>query len=167
LAKSQLDVLKTATSELTSNDAIDLSLLIQKNLEEDSTGKALKEFARSELLIQQHKYRESEKIMDSLEVKYPHNALKDDILMARYRIHFSEGNYAQAAVNLQTLIDLYPKGIWADDALFHLAELNENQFKQGTKAGSLYEKLFILYPGSFYAGESRKRFRKLRGDTLN
>lgn len=167
LAKSQLDVLKTATSELTSNDAIDLSLLIQKNLEEDSSGKALKVFAHSELLIYQHKYQEAERLMDSILKKYPGNSLKDDILMARFKIHFSEKDYSQAALNLQTILDQFPNGIWADDALFHLAELNENQFKLLPKARSLYEKLFLIYPGSYFAGESRKRFRNLVRDTIN
>jgi len=167
LAKSELDVLKTATTDLTSNDAIDLSLLIQKNLEEDSTGKALKEFAHSELLVYQHKYGEAEKALDSILVKYPKNALKDDILMSRYRIHFSEHQYDLAAQNLQAVLDQFPEGIWADDALFLLAEMNENQFKQIQKAKMLYEKLFLNYPGSFFAGESRKRFRNLRGDSIN
>ncbi len=34
------------------------------------------------------------------------------------------------------------------------------------KAKKLYEDLLTKYPGSLYTVEARKRFRKMRGDTL-
>lgn len=167
LAKSELDVLKTATSDVTANDALDLSLLIQKNLEEDSTGLALRLFARSELYIYQHRLVEAEKILDSISSNYPHNSLADDILMAKYRMAFFVKNYVSAFNNLEKIILSYPRGIWADNALFLLGELNEKSFKNPQKASEYYEKLILNYPGSYFVAESRKRFRKLRGDSLN
>jgi hypothetical protein len=50
-AKGQLDILKAATTQLIANDALNLSLLIKDNLEEDSTGAALKIYARADMWI--------------------------------------------------------------------------------------------------------------------
>jgi tetratricopeptide (TPR) repeat protein len=50
-AKSQLDILKTATTQLISNNAIQLSLLIQDNTGLDSTEDAMKEYAEAEFLL--------------------------------------------------------------------------------------------------------------------
>jgi outer membrane protein assembly factor BamD (BamD/ComL family) len=45
--------------------------------------------------------------------------------------------------------------------------MNERYFNDTAKAMELYEKLIIDYPGSLYVIEARKRFRALRGDTIN
>ena len=67
----------------------------------------------------------------------------------------------------QKVLDFHFKDITADDALFRLAEMNERYFNDTAKAMELYEKLIIDYPGSLYVIEARKRFRALRGDTIN
>ena len=54
-ATIQLDVLKSATSQLIANDAMELSLLISENSLEDSTRTALKLYARADLLAFQEK----------------------------------------------------------------------------------------------------------------
>src|SRR3569833_239320 len=50
-AKGQLDVLKAGTSELIANDALNLSLLISENLTADTSGAALKMYARADMQI--------------------------------------------------------------------------------------------------------------------
>lgn len=164
LAKSQLDVLKTATSELIANDALDLSLLIQEHSEGDSNSSALKKYARAELLILQNKLPQAEISLDSISRLYPGHSLQDEILMAGYKIDLSRGQYQLAGAKLQQIITRYPKGIWGDDALFHLAVLDENQLKIPTEALRLYQQLIIVYPGSFYVPQARKAYRRLRGD---
>ena len=56
--------------------------------------------------------------------------------------------------------------ILADDALFGMAELHEEQLGDPDTAQGLYERLLNEYPGSLYVVEARKRFRRLRGDVL-
>ena len=58
-AQSQLDVLKQATSKFISNDAMQLSLLILENYGLDSNYEAMSTFAKSELLLLQHRYSEA------------------------------------------------------------------------------------------------------------
>src|SRR5690606_2759879 len=55
-ALTQLDVLKSSTSQLIANDAMELSLLIKDNSLEDSTRTALKKFAKADLYIFQKKH---------------------------------------------------------------------------------------------------------------
>jgi len=50
-AKIQLDVLKAATSKLIANDAMELSLLIGDNLNNDSTTVELEMFSKADLYL--------------------------------------------------------------------------------------------------------------------
>ena len=67
---------------------------------------------------------------------------------------------------LQAIIDDFADGIRADNALYELAGLYENQLNDLEKAKELYEKIFIEYSGSTFAVDARKRFRILRGDNM-
>ena len=55
-AKAQLDVLKAATAKLIANDAMELSLLISDNIDEDSSTVALDYYARADLLAYRNQY---------------------------------------------------------------------------------------------------------------
>ena len=68
---------------------------------------------------------------------------------------------------LFNVYDIYSEDILADDALFMHADIKENQLNLTDEAMQLYEDLITNYPGSLYAVEARKRFRKLRGDFAN
>ena len=57
--------------------------------------------------------------------------------------------------------------IRADNALFALAQLYENQLNDKNKAKDYYEKVFMEYSSSVYAVDARKEFRRLRGDKVN
>ncbi len=165
LAKSQLDILKTATTELIANDAMDLSLLIQEQTAGDSTGAAaLKKYAHSELLIFQHKYAEAAHLLDSISLLPAASSMQDLLLMSQSDIDLKLHHFREAAGKLKKLTEQFPKGIWADNALFELAQVQEYQLKDLNNASRLFEQLILNYPGSYFVPESRKEFRKLRGD---
>ena len=67
---------------------------------------------------------------------------------------------------LEGIIEDYADGIRADNALYELAMLYENQLDDLEKAKKLYEKIFIEYSGSTFAVDARKRYRILRGDNM-
>lgn len=165
-AKAQLDVLKASTSQLIANDALDLSLLIQENLANDSTGNALKLYAKADLL--QHKNQDQQALLtlDSVAILYPQNDLADDILMLKANIFIKQKNYTKAAESFKEIIANYSYGIWADDALFKLATLEEDHLNDKINAQKHYEELIEKFPGSLFVIEARKRFRNLRGDSL-
>ncbi len=166
-AQAQLDVLKAATSKLIANDAMNLSLLISDALAIDTNIAPLMIFARADLLAFQNKDDQAIATLDSINILFPNHALADDILYKKAQIELKHARYAEAAAFYEALVKNYGEDILGDDALFKLADLNENQFKNIEKAKELYQQLLVKYPGSIYIVEARKRFRKLRGDAIN
>lgn len=165
-AKAQLDVLKAATSKLIANDALELSLLIGDNLNFDTTGEALRMFARADLAFFQNRYSASLSILDSLEAGFPESTLGDDLLYRRAKIFSRQARFRDAAAQLEKLLLSYRSDILADNALFMLADLYELEFKEPEKAMELYKELLTEFPGSLYVVEARRRFRNLRGDAV-
>ncbi len=165
-AKAQVDVLKAATSQLIANDALNLSLLITDNTTFDTTGNALKMYARADFLIYKEQTQRAMKTLDSINQVYPGNTLTDDILMAKAKIFIQQKQYLLAIPLLQKIVDEHPNELWADDAVFMMANLYENQLENKVKAQTLYQKIITDYPSSLWISEARKKFRALRGDQL-
>lgn len=165
-AKAQLDVLKTATSKLIANDALELSMLIGDNLNFDTTGAALRMFSRSDLAFFQLNNDKALQILDSLERDFPESTLGDDLLYRRAQIYYRRGDYPKAMEQLEKLLAAYRQEILADNALILLASIYDRQLKQPEKAMELYKELFTEYSGSLYVVEARNRYRVLRGDSV-
>ena len=165
-AQAQFDVLKASTSKLIANDALDLSVFILDNLGLDSTVTALKLYSEADLLVFQNRFDEAFTKLDSLTTFFPGHALEDDILYTKSKIFLKRRDYSKSAEMLEAIISTYPEGIRADNALYELALLNENQLNNPEKAKELYETIFIEYSGSTFAVDARKRFRLLRGDDI-
>lgn len=163
-AKAQLDVLKGSTSKLIANDALWLSVLITDNTTADTNQIPLRMFARAELLIYQNKFKEAKEAFDSIQTKFPYHSLEDDILFQQYIIAYKRKEYETAEGFLQKIIDQFSEDILADNALFKLAELYENELNDLEKSKDLYLKLMKDYPGSLKRVEAQKRFRRLRGE---
>jgi len=163
-AKGQLDVLKAATTQLIANDALNLSLLISDNIKDDTSGTPLKMYARADLQIFAEMPDKAVKILDSIDTKFPGNSLADDILMAKARLLIQQKDYAGAVILLKKIADEHSFSLWADDAVFMLGDIYENQLADKEQAKAYYQKIITDYAGSLWINEARKRFRILRGD---
>jgi len=163
-SNAYLEVLKTATTQLISNNAIDLSLLILDNTGMDTTEEPMKLYADAELLIYRNKVKEGMAILSEIEKRFPNHSLQDEILYARAKAAI-RGNQTDTAIYyLDQLLSKFPYDILADNALFMKAQLYEFQKNDPQKAMELYENLLLKYPASLYVVEARKRYRRLRGD---
>ncbi len=167
LAKSHLDILKIATTRQISNDAIALSLLITDNTFLDSTDAAMQEFANTELLVYQNKMEEARIKLESMLKTYSGHNLTDEIWWTLARINRQQGNFLVSIEWLSKITTTYNNDILADDAAYTIADIYENDLKDFEKAMHHYEEFLKKYPGSLYISESRKRYRKLRGDFIN
>lgn len=165
-ARAQLDVLKTATTQLIANNAMELSLLIQDNTF-DSIEEPLLMFAKADLFFYQNKTAEALVLLDSIDTVYPRHSLADDILMKRAEIAYQNRDYEKSKNYLNQLLKEHGSDILGDNALFMLADMTEHKLNDKEAAKKLYEDFLATYPGSFYTAEARKRFRALRGDVLN
>jgi tetratricopeptide (TPR) repeat protein len=163
-AKAQLDVLKAATSKLIANDALQLSVLISDNIDMDSSTLALSYYSRADLLLYRNKVELALLTLDSIFELADWHPIFDEVWYKKAEIEIKKKDYESAALCLTKIIEEYPYDITADNALFLLADLNENQFLNKEKALQLYERLLEDYPASVFTVEARKRFRILRGD---
>ncbi len=166
-AQAQLEVLKGATSKLISNDALQLSLIISDALAIDTNEAPLALFAMADLFSFRNIDDKALILFDSLNKTYPNHALADDIVYKKAQIAIKKMQYDKAAELYEELLKNYGDDILGDDAMFKLADLNENQFKNIEKAKELYQQLLEKYSDSLYVVEARKRFRRLRGDSIN
>lgn len=165
-AQSQFDVLKASTSRLIANDALDLSVFIMDNLGLDTSALALQTYADAELLVFQNRFEEAFQKLDSLKENFPGHELEDDIVYLKAGIYHKLRRYDEAAAAYQFILDNYEESIRLDNSLWALAGLYETELNDLAKAQELYETLFIDYSGSILAVEARKKYRELRGDTV-
>ena len=163
-AKAQLDVLKAATSKLIANDALRLSVLISDNIDADSSTVALGLYGKADLLLFRNREEEAIATLDSIFLLASYHPIFDEVLLKKAEIRIRQQRYNEASELLNMLLEKYPYDITADNALFTLAQLNEQQLHDPEKAKALYQQLLNDYPASLFAVEARKRFRVLRGD---
>ncbi len=161
-AKSQLDVLRSSTSKLVANDAMELSLLISDNMEDDSTYGMLELFADADLLLYRNMLDSAWDGYDAIQRSMMSHPLFDEVLMRKAQIRMKQARYAEADSLLQRIVDFYPFDLTADDALIMMAELNEERLNNINKARECYEKILIDYPTSLYVDRARKRYNLLK-----
>lgn len=168
-AQSQLKVLKSSTSQLIANDALDLNLLITDNEVMDSLKIALKTYSKADLLAFQNKNKPAiDTLQTILNLKaYKEHPIRDEALFKQAKLFELEKQFEKAEANYLKIIDLNSEDILVDDAIYNLAELYKNQYNNIEKAKEYYQKIIFDYPSSIHLVEARKKFRKLRGDIVN
>ena len=166
LSKSHLDILKLATSREIANDAISLSLLIKDNTVLDTSDFVTKEFANIDLLLFQNKNEEAITAWTKMLEKYPGHSLSDEIYWRLANVNLKMANFETALSQLQKIQEDYAVDILGDDAMFLSAKIHEENLQKPQLAMEIYNQFLLKYPGSVYTAEARKRFRKLRGDSV-
>ncbi|TRO64498.1 tetratricopeptide repeat protein [Christiangramia sabulilitoris] len=165
-AKTQLDILKSSTSQLIANDAMELSLLISDNSLEDSTQAALKKYARADLLTFQKRNPEAIVALDSILVQHKGEKIEDEALLSQAKLFEKENEFEKAEANYLAIINTFGTDILADNAHYFLAELYANQLQDLEKAKGFYEQIIFNFADSIYFVDARKKYRMLRGDSI-
>ncbi len=165
-AKTQLDVLRGSTSKLIANDAMELSLIISDNMEDDSTYTMLEKYASADLMLYRNQLESAWNLLDSISTGALSHPLFDEVLFQKAKIRIRQQRYAEADSLLQQLVNQYSEDLLADDALMLLAELNEEKLDNLTRARDCYERLILDYPSSFYVERARKRYNELKNTAV-
>lgn len=166
-AESQLKILKSSTSQLIANDALELKLLISDNKDEDSLQTALKLYSKADLMSFQNKKQDAIALLDKILTEHKGETIEDQALFMQAKLFEKTKQIDKAVASYEYIIANYRDEILADDALYFLAELYQLQLAQPEKAKELYEKIIFDHQDSIYFIEARKRFRRLRGDAIN
>ncbi len=166
-AESQLKILKSSTSQLIANDALDLKLLISDNKFEDSTHTALKLYAKADLLAFQNKTDDAISVLSKILQDHKTELIIGQTLYKQGQLFESKQQYAKAESNYSRIISNYKDSILIDDAYYALAELYAKQLGQPDSAQTLYEHIIFNYEDSIYFVEARRKYRALRGDAIN
>ncbi|WP_024769890.1 tetratricopeptide repeat protein [Aquimarina macrocephali] len=166
-AQTQLDVLKSSTSQLIANDAMELSLIISDNSLEDSTQTALKIFAKADLLAFQNKNQDAITMLEIILTQHKGEKIEDEAFLRQAKLFEKEKQFEKAKINYLKIIEFYNDDILVDDAYYWLAELYVNELGEPEKAKELYEKIIFNHADSIYFVDARKKYRTLRGDAIN
>ncbi|WP_395045100.1 tetratricopeptide repeat protein [Flavobacterium sp.] len=162
-AEHQLKVLKSASTQLIANDALDLFLLISDNTVEDSTQTALKKFSKADFLLFQDKKQDALLAFQQILKEQKGDAIEPVTLLRIGKIYEKMSDFTQALNNYQQIIENHKESIYLDEALFFSAEIY-NQLNDFEKAKPLYEQIIMNKVDSIYFVEAQKKYRKLRGD---
>lgn len=162
-ANMQLDVLKDATTQLISNDAMELSLCITDNLGVDSNYLALDYYAKSMLFQKQRMYDSALWYLEKLATEFPGHSLGDELLFAKAKIAENQGDTKRSIELYKIIVDAYSNDILADNAIYELAQIYQYNEKNIPLAIEMYQKIIENHSNSIYIVEARKEYRKLRG----
>ncbi len=162
-ALKQFKELKSASTQLIANDALEYFLLLNDNTVADSTQTALKQFAKGDYLLYKNKNQEALDVFQAILKSFKGEDIEAVTLLRLGKTYENLGDTAQALTNYQSIITNHSDGIYIDEALFFSAEIY-NKLQQPDLAKPLYEKIIFNHQDSIYFIEARKKYRQLRGD---
>ncbi|GIZ07768.1 tetratricopeptide repeat protein [Flavobacterium sp. UMI-01] len=163
-ALKQFKELKSASTQLIANDALEYFLLINDNTVADSTQTALKEFAKGDYLLYQNRNEEAIAQFQAILKKFKGEEIEAVTLLRLGKTYEKLGDYTLALSQYQNMMDHHSDGIYIDEALYFSAEIYNKKLKDTEKAQPLYEKILFNHQDSIYFVEARRNFRTLRGD---
>ena len=160
----QVKVLKSASTQLIANDALELFLLINDNTVADSTQTALKLFAKGDFMLYQKRYADALVQFQTILTNHKGEEIEDETLLRIGQTYEKLSNPKEALSYYQQIIDQFPDSIYRDEALFFSAEIYHSKLQDSEKAKPLYEAVLFNHQDSIHFVEARKKFRQLRGD---
>jgi tetratricopeptide (TPR) repeat protein len=164
-AQKQFKELKSASTQLIANDALEYFLLINDNTVADSTQTALKVLAHADYLVYQNKNQEALTQYQAILKSFKGQEIEAVTLYRLGKMYEKLGDYTAALSQYQTIIDQHKEEIYIDEAYYFAAEIYNKQLKDIEKAKSYYEQIIFHHEDSIYFTDARKKFRQLRGDT--
>lgn len=164
-AQKQFTVLKSSTSQLIANDAMQMFLLISDNTVEDSTQVALKKFCKADFLEYQNKNTEALAAFKDILLQHKGQSIEDETLYKIAKLYEKSADYTNALNYYKEIIDKHTEDIYIDEALFFSAEIYRRYLQDNIKAKEFYEKIIFNHKDSIYFVEAQTSYRKLRGDS--
>jgi tetratricopeptide (TPR) repeat protein len=163
-AQKQFKELKSASTQLIANDALEYFLLINDNTVADSTQTALKQFAHADYLLYQNKNQEALSQFQAILKSFKGQEIETVTMYRLGKIYEKMNDFPAALSQYQAIIDQHKDGIYIDEAYYFAAEIY-SKTNEIEKAKASYEQIIFHHEDSIYFTDARKKFRQLRGDT--
>lgn len=174
-AQQQFKALKSASTQLIANDALDYFLLISDATVADSTQTALKSLAQADFLNFQNKNAEAQSAYEAMLKLYKGQEIEEVTLYRLAKLQEKMGKPVAAIPYYDAQIAQFEDGVYNDEAHYFLAEIYrtiaETAVGEPTyladckqKAMAAYEYVILHHEDSIYYTDARKKFRQLRGD---
>lgn len=162
-AEHQLRVLKSATTQLIANDAMDLFLLLNDaKSEEDTLHVALTKFSKADFLLFQNKNEQALEAFKAI-INQKGSQLEPATLLKIGKIYEKLNNIDQALHHYNLILINHKESIYIDEACYFSGELfvKKQDIEQAKKN---FEQIITNHQDSIYYVEAQKKYRKLRGD---
>jgi len=164
-AKAQFDALKGSTTKFVANDAINKSVFIQENIAFDSSYVPLQYYAKAEYMEHIFDFKSALNYLDTILIKYSSHPIIDDVLLKKAQIYKKLSQYDLAIAELTKIIDNYYYEVKADDALYDLAMIYSDIYKNYDKAKELLLQLITDFPVSIYVDMARLQLNKFKNNS--
>jgi len=165
-ATNLFDALKHSVSKVIANDAMAYSLILRDNVGLDTNTEALVFYARAEKLYVRKLYPEALSVLDTLQIGFFDHSLQDEALWMKAKIHLDQKEFEKAVEELKLLLDNFGEDILADEALYTLGLLYQDQLFDNELATEYFSQLLAKHQDSFYTDAARRRIRVLRGEII-
>ena len=158
-AKTYLNEILKNMKDNNSNDAIELSTLMNSSLNDSSN---LQIYAEAEYFLRQNKLREALSRFKNITENPDALFLKQAAKLRMAEIEISMDNYDNSIILLKEISSDEEQNIYADKALYLLGKIFEFGKKDYSMAIQTYETLLTKFPDSVYIDEVRKTILKLK-----
>ena len=151
------------TSSDVANDVLALRILIMENPGLDSTNSILQQYSRADLQMRQGRVVEAVATLDTLLGGYgSQHAIADDAGFLRAQALRKLNRFEDSLIAFGGIPLIHPNSPLADQSLFLLASVLEQDLGQIEEALSAYSRFLTQMPGSLLAPKVRARIRALQ-----
>ncbi len=140
------------------NEALERALLIEENLADSSS--ALAGYADYLCALEKDDREEAGKNLETWLQQYDGSALTPRVLLDLADLYHEKEACTEEKALLQRVVQEFADTIYADEALFRLANAYAAT-GQKELAAQAYEQLLVVYPNSTYLELARKKLRRL------
>jgi tetratricopeptide (TPR) repeat protein len=158
-ARGILDTLLENLKDNAANDAIELSFILNTSKNDSSH---LVDFADAELLTKQNKFDEAAKKYKLVAENQKAFTLNNICELREAEMELALNNYDKSVKMLEKISNEGQGNIYADKALYLMAQTYQFGLKNVEKAAEAYENLLEKFPNSLYLDDARDQIIKLK-----
>jgi tetratricopeptide (TPR) repeat protein len=125
----------------------------------------LQYYAKAEYMEHIFDFNSALNYLDTILIKYSSHPIIDDVLLKKAQIYKKLSQYDLAIAELTKIIDNYYYEVKADDALYDLAMIYADIYKNYDKAKELLLQLITDFPVSIYVDMARLQLNKFKNNS--